>query len=66
MPENVAVPALTSFRDLIGVLAANGTLRSISRAVNPRYELVAIMRAVQKRGNESLLFRNVRSRASSR
>jgi 2,5-furandicarboxylate decarboxylase 1 len=53
------VPALTSFRDLIGVLAANGTLRSISRAVDPRYELVAIMRAVQKRGNEPLLFKNV-------
>jgi 2,5-furandicarboxylate decarboxylase 1 len=53
------VPALTSFRDLIGVMAANGTLRSISRAVDPRYELVAIMRAVQKRGNEPLLFKNV-------
>jgi UbiD family decarboxylase len=56
---------LTSFRDLIGILAANGTLRSISRAVDPRYELVAIMRAVQKRGNEPMLFKNVGSRASS-
>jgi len=53
MPESVAVPALTSFRDLIGVLTANGTLRLISRAV-------------QKRGNEPLLFKNVGSRASIR
>jgi hypothetical protein len=36
MPESVAVPALTSFRDLLGVLAANGTLRSISRAIRQR------------------------------
>ena len=54
-----AVSASTSFRDLIGVLRANGTLRSVSRAVEPRYELIAIMRAVQKAGNEPLLFRNV-------
>ena len=51
--------ALTSFRDLIQTLKRAGTLRSISRAVDPRYELIAVMRAVQKAGNEPLLFANV-------
>lgn len=51
--------ALTSFRDLIAALKRNGTLRSISRPVDPRFELVAIMRAVQRSGNQPLLFTNV-------
>jgi UbiD family decarboxylase len=53
------VPALTSFRELIGALKRDGVLRSVSRAVDPRYELIAVMRAVQKAGNEPLLFTNV-------
>ena len=53
------MPALTSFRDLIEALKRGGVLRSVSRAVDPRYELIAVMRAVQKAGNEPLLFTNV-------
>jgi len=48
-----------SFRGLIEILEKNSVLRSVSRTVNPRHELVAVMRSVQKRGNEALLFRNV-------
>ena len=51
---------LTSFRDLIDALKRDGILRSVSRAVDPRYELIAVMRAVQKAGNEPLLFTDVR------
>ncbi|AMN45342.1 UbiD family decarboxylase [Rhodoplanes sp. Z2-YC6860] len=50
------MPALTSFRSLIDSLERSGTLRSISRPVDPRHELIAVMRAVQKAGNEPLLF----------
>ncbi len=53
------MPALTSFRELLEALGRGGTLRSVSRAVDPRYELIAVMRAVQKLGNEPLLFTNV-------
>ena len=53
------MPALTSFRELIDALKRSGILRSVSRAVDPRYELIAVMRAVQKAGNEPLLFTNV-------
>ena len=53
------MPALTSFRDLIEAVKRDGVLRSISRAVDPRYELIAVMRAVQRAGNEPLLFTNV-------
>ncbi|MBX9841364.1 MAG: UbiD family decarboxylase [Xanthobacteraceae bacterium] len=52
------MPGLTSFRELIDALERSGVLRSISRAVDPRYELIAVMRAVQKAGNEPLLFTN--------
>jgi UbiD family decarboxylase len=52
------VPALTSFRSLIEALKNSGTLRTVSRAVDPRHELIAVMRAVQKAGNEPLLFTN--------
>ena len=58
-PDGIAVPALTSFRDLIEALERDGVLRSVSRAVDPRYELIAVMRAVQKAGNEPLLFTDV-------
>ena len=44
---------------LIEALERDGVLRSVSRAVDPRYELIAVMRAVQKAGNEPLLFSNV-------
>ena len=44
-------------RDLIGILYENGTLRSVSRAVDLRAD--RDMRAVQKAGNQPLLFRNV-------
>ena len=52
------MPALTSFRSLIEALKNSGTLRTVSRSVNPRHELIAVMRAVQKAGNEPLLFTN--------
>ena len=38
------MPVLTSFRSLIDSLERSGTLRSVSRAVDPRHELIAVMR----------------------
>lgn len=51
--------AISTFRGLIEALQQNGTLRSVSREVDPRHELVAVMRRVQIEQNEALLFRNV-------
>ncbi len=41
---------ISFFRDLIETLKRDGVLRSVSRGVDPRYELIAVMRAVQKDG----------------
>jgi 2,5-furandicarboxylate decarboxylase 1 len=53
------VPAIATFRDLLSRLDDNGPLRRITRPVDPRFELIAVTRLVQKAGNEPLLFANV-------
>lgn len=51
-------PVLT-FRDLLDILATRNCLRRVARAVDPRHQLVAILRKVQKGLNQPLLFENV-------
>lgn len=51
-------PHLT-FRDLLASLDAANTLRRVSRPVDPRHQLVAILRKVQLEANQPLLFENV-------
>lgn len=49
----------TTFRDLLKRLDAQHLLRHVSRAVDPKHQLVAILRKVQKTTNEPLLFEQV-------
>ncbi len=53
------MPAIATFRDLISRLDSDHHLRRITRPVDPRFELIAVTRLVQKAGNEPLLFENV-------
>lgn len=46
-------------KDLIKSLRAAGELRTISRPANPKFELAAVTRAVQKAGDHAVLFENV-------
>lgn len=49
----------TTFRGLLKALDDQRVLRHISREVDPKHQLVAIMRKVQKTSNEPLLFDRV-------
>ncbi|MCK9915254.1 UbiD family decarboxylase [Microbacteriaceae bacterium K1510] len=49
----------TTFRALLKDLDARRVLRHVSRAVDPKHQLVAVMRKVQKTSNEPLLFDTV-------
>lgn len=51
--------AQTSFRGLLALLDDRHQLRHVSRKVDARHELVAIMRKVQKGPNQPLLFESV-------
>jgi 2,5-furandicarboxylate decarboxylase 1 len=51
--------AIHSFRALIERLGQDGRLRRVARRVDPRFEMVAVLRLVQKAGNEPLLFADV-------
>jgi 2,5-furandicarboxylate decarboxylase 1 len=51
--------AMESFRQLIAWLQEQGQLASVERRVDPRHELTAVMRHMQKGPNRPLLFRNV-------
>ena len=53
------MPAIATFRDLISRLDSDHHLRRITRPVDPKFELIAVTRLVQKAGNEPLLFENV-------
>ncbi len=57
-PENDSAP-MTSFRALLRWLDDARRLRHVRRRTDPRYELAAVMRKVQKTTNEPLLFENV-------
>jgi 2,5-furandicarboxylate decarboxylase 1 len=51
---------MQTFRELLEWLRQHGDLASVSRTVDPRFELTAVMRRMQKDANKALLFRNVR------
>jgi 2,5-furandicarboxylate decarboxylase 1 len=51
---------METFRELLAWLESRGELSKVSRAVDPKHELTAVMRHMQKGANRALLFRNVR------
>ncbi len=51
---------MQTFRELLDWLSARGDLASVSRAVDPKHELTAVLRRMQKGPNRALLFRHVR------
>ena len=48
------------FRELLHWLESRGELAKVSREVDPRHELTAVMRQMQKAANRGLLFTKVR------
>ena len=50
---------MLSFRELLDHLEHIGELRHVQRAVDPKFELTAVMRRMQKGPNQPLLFENV-------
>ena len=52
--------AFESFRQLVDTLGARGEIASVERAVDPRHELTAVMRHMQKGPNRPLLFSSVK------
>ncbi|HTU02418.1 MAG TPA: UbiD family decarboxylase, partial [Candidatus Sulfotelmatobacter sp.] len=55
--------AMQSFRELVEWLERQGELATVSREINPKHELTAVMRCMQKGPNRALLFRRVRGSA---
>lgn len=51
---------ILSFRALLDWLDLTGQLARVTRAVDPAYELVAVLRKMQKGANDALLFESVR------
>lgn len=51
---------MDSFRELLGWMEKRGELAKVTREVDPKFELTAVMRHMQKGDNRGLLFRNVR------
>ena len=47
-------------KDFIRDLVTRGELAVVKRPVNPRHELAAVTRAVQKAGEQAVLFESVR------
>src|SRR5436309_15377980 len=56
-------PTMESFRQLLDWLSARGELVGVGREVDPKHELTAVMRQMQRGPNKALLFRNVRGSA---
>jgi 2,5-furandicarboxylate decarboxylase 1 len=50
---------METFRELLEHLKKEGTLKTVSRPVDPRHELTAVTRTMQKGENHALLFSNV-------
>lgn len=48
--------SITTFRDLLTHLDARGELAHVKRPVDPAYELIAVLRRMQKGPNDALLF----------
>ena len=51
---------MQTFRELLTWLETRGDLATVSRPVDPRHELTAVLRRMQKGANQALVFRNVR------
>jgi UbiD family decarboxylase len=51
---------MQTFRELLAWLDARGDLAPVSREVDPKHELTAVLRRMQKGPNKALLFRRVR------
>lgn len=51
---------MKTFRELLAWLEDRGDLASVSREVDPRHELTAVMRRMQATDNKALLFRRVK------
>ena len=51
---------MQTFRELLEWLRSNGDLATVSRSVDPKHELTAVMRSMQKGANKALMFRSVR------
>ncbi|MBX3552441.1 MAG: UbiD family decarboxylase, partial [Pseudolabrys sp.] len=51
---------MQTFRQLIEHLEAKGDLARVSRQVDPKHELTAVMRHMQRGDNKALLFKNVK------
>ncbi|OZI26298.1 hypothetical protein CAL26_02900 [Bordetella genomosp. 9] len=51
---------MESFRQLVAWLETRGLVSEVARQVDPRHELTAVMRCVQKAGNQALRFNDVK------
>ncbi|WP_281369905.1 UbiD family decarboxylase [Limibacillus halophilus] len=54
------MPAFETFRQLVEVMQRSGEVAFVDRSVDPRHELTAVMRRMQKGPNRPLLFRDVK------
>src|SRR6266851_1208934 len=54
---------MESFREVLSWLEARGDLHRVKRAVDPKHELTAVMRQMQKGPNHGLIFTRVRGSA---
>ena len=52
--------SITSFRALLAHLETRGELARVTRAVDPAFELIAVLRKMQKGANDALLFETPR------
>ena len=50
---------MDTFRDLLAYLDGRGDLCRVRREVDPKFELTAVMRKMQKGPNKPLMFENV-------
>jgi 4-hydroxybenzoate decarboxylase len=55
-----AAPPLATLRDFVARLDATGRLLRVRKAVEPRFELAAVVRAVQRSSNLPVLFEQVK------
>jgi 4-hydroxybenzoate decarboxylase len=59
-PAATAAPPLATLRDFVARLEATGRLLRVRREVDPRFELAAVLRAVQRSSNLPVLFERVK------
>jgi UbiD family decarboxylase len=55
--------AMETFRGLLEWLESKGNLAKVTRSVDPKHELTAVMRHMQRGENKALLFKNVKGSA---